>query len=330
MRFSAAAVEAGLHPVIGVEIGLGDPAVAGPGSRRRPAAASPGDARGWRATGRRVARSPSSMTADPPGPAPSAPGSPAIATRSRRTCAGSVPGPAGPRLVLLARDQVGWRSLTRLLSRANLAGTKAVPRFRHALLEADHERVVALSGGRSGEIGRRLLVGDRAGARAAAERLAGIFGPDGLVIELTHHLRPDDDWLVAESVALARDLRLPVVVTNAVHYARREDRELHDVLTAIKHGRTLDTLADLRRPDGESYLKTGDELAALGRVDGGVGGARLARGHRAVGRRSPRPATSTSSSSSTASRASRCRTGRRRSRTCRTCAGPAPGTATTR
>ena len=139
-----------------------------------------------------------------------------------------------------------------------------MPRVRHALLEADHDRVIALSGGRDGEIGRRLLVGDRAGGRAAAERLAGIFGSDGLVIELTHHLRPDDDWLVAESVALARDLRLPVVVTNAVHYARREDRELHDVLTAIKHGRTLDTLADLRRPDGESHLKSGDELAALG------------------------------------------------------------------
>ena len=104
-----------------------------------------------------------------------------------------------------------------------------------------------------------------AGARAAAERLAGIFGEDGFCIELSHHLLPDDDWLVAESAALAADLRLAVVVTNAVHYAKAEDREFHDVLTAIKHGRTLDTLADLRRPDAESYLKSGEALAALGR-----------------------------------------------------------------
>ena len=67
---------------------------------------------------------------------------------------------------------------------------------------------------------------------------------------------------MAETAALADELGLPVVVTNDVHYARPEDRELHDVLTAIFHGRTLDTLADLRRPDGESYLKSGAELAA--------------------------------------------------------------------
>ena len=83
------------------------------------------------------------------------------------------------------------------------------------------------------------------------------------MLELQHHLLPDDDWLVAETARLAGELGLPVVVTNDVHYAPPEGRELHDVLTAIRHGRTLDTLADLRRPDGESYLKTGAELLAL-------------------------------------------------------------------
>ena len=53
------------------------------------------------------------------------------------------------------------------------------------------------------------------------------------------------------------------MVTNDVHYARPEGRELHDVLTAIRHGRTLDELRDLRRPDGESYLKSGAELMRL-------------------------------------------------------------------
>ena len=82
-------------------------------------------------------------------------------------------------------------------------------------------------------------------------------------LELSHHLLPDDDWLVAETAALADELGLPVVVTNDVHYARPEGREFQDVLTAIRHGRTLDELADLRRPDGESYLKSGAEMAAL-------------------------------------------------------------------
>ncbi len=175
----------------------------------------------------------------------------------------------GPHLVLLARSPRGWRSLSRLISRANLAGTKSMPRYRHALLEEDHEGVIALSGCRDGEIARRLLVGDRAGARAAAERYAAMFGrgdgpsTSGFFIELSHHLLPDDDWLVAESAALAAELGLPVVVTNDVHYATPEDREFHDVLTAIKHGRTLDTLADLRRADAESFVKSGEQIARL-------------------------------------------------------------------
>ena len=68
---------------------------------------------------------------------------------------------------------------------------------------------------------------------------------------------------MAESTALAAELGLPVVVTNDVHYATPDDREFHDVLTAIRHGRTLDTLADLRRPDAESFVKSGDEMAAV-------------------------------------------------------------------
>ena len=85
----------------------------------------------------------------------------------------------------------------------------------------------------------------------------------GFVVELSHHLLPDDDWLVSETAHLAGELGLPVVVTNDVHYARPEGRELHDVLTAIRHGRTLSELRDLRRPDGESYLKSGADLMAL-------------------------------------------------------------------
>src|SRR5207247_480593 len=58
-----------------------------------------------------------------------------------------------------------------------------------------------------------------------------------------------------------------VVVTNDAHYARPEDREMHDVLAAIRHGRTLDTLADLRTPSGEHYLKSAEELARLPPAD---------------------------------------------------------------
>ena len=82
-------------------------------------------------------------------------------------------------------------------------------------------------------------------------------------MELQHHLLPDDDWLVTESVRLARDLGLPMVVTNDAHYALPADRELQDVVVCIKHGKSLEESAHLRRPNGEYHLKGLAELEAL-------------------------------------------------------------------
>jgi DNA polymerase III alpha subunit len=263
VRFMGAAEEAGLHGVVGTEIELLDAAVSDPDHVVVP----PRRAR------RKVARLvPEANVAEgrPARPRPDRARLPGHRDPVKEDLRGIGQRARGPHIVLLARSAAGWRSLSRLISRANLAGTKGVPRFRQALLDEHHEGLVALSGCRDGEIARRLRVGDRAGARAVAERYATLFGrgadpaSSGFFIELSHHLLPDDDWLVAESAALAAELGLPVVVTNDVHYATPDDREMHDVLTAIKHGRTLDTLADLRRPDGESHLKSGADLAALG------------------------------------------------------------------
>jgi error-prone DNA polymerase len=292
VRFATAAAEAGLRPVIGVEVELVDTATPDPSgiviAARRPASRGRGSIAVDRDLPRPVGGSPAR-------PRPDRARLPGHRTVVKEDLRGIGARQRGPHLVLLARDAAGYRSLCRLVSRANLAGTKRVPRFTQALLEAHAEGLVALSGCREGEIARRLRVGDRAGARAVAERYAAMFaqhagaprgrarvasGGDespasrGFFLELSHHLLPDDDWLVAETAALAAELGLPVVTTNDVHYARPEDRELHDVLTAIAHGRTLDTLGDLRRPDGESHLKSGRELlamppgeAAFGRAD---------------------------------------------------------------
>jgi DNA polymerase III alpha subunit len=281
VRFATAADAAGVRPVIGIEIELIDAAAADPGGIVVPARRSSRGGARKRGPALPGSAAVEGLPARPLAARPRLPGHRAVVKEDLR---GIGEPQRGPHLVLLARDASGYRSLCRLVSRANLDGTKRVPRFTQALLEQHAEGLLALSGGRESEIARRLLVGDRAGARAAAERHATLFGRGGsgggraasaagrnglgvgragFYIELSHHLLPDDDWLVAEHVALADELGLPVVVTNDVHYARREDRELHDVLTGIFHGRTLETLGPLRRPDGESYLKSADELAAL-------------------------------------------------------------------
>jgi len=285
VRFAGAAESAGLHAVIGIEIELLDAAAPDPDGIAVPVrrAWRPGRRPPVRPEGRRAAEG---RPARPRPDRARLPGHRQVVKEDHR---GIGEAERGPHLVLLARDATGWRSLCRLVSRANLAGTKAVPAFTHALLEAHAEGLVALSGCRNGELARRLRAGDREGARAAAERYARVFGSgvpgwgggpgrrgsggprragdsaaaSGFVLELSHHLLPDDDWLASETARLAEELGLPVVVTNDAHYALPEDRELQDVLMAIRHGRSLADLADLRRPDGESYLKGAAELLAM-------------------------------------------------------------------
>ena len=267
VRFVTSAETVGLHPVVGVEIELLDPAVEDPTGIVVPRPRRRGRGRGI---------DPTAPPSEPSDGVPIRPRTERLRLPGHRDpvkedLRGITEGVRGPHLVLLARSQGGWRSLCRLVSHAHMSGTKGVPRFSHALLAEHTEGLVALSGCRDGEIARRLRAGDRAGARATAEHYVRLFGrgdapaTSGCFIELSHHLRPDDDWLVEEAAALADALGLPVVVTNDVHYAKPEDRELADVLAAIRHGRTLDTLGDLRRPDGEAYLKDGEALAALGR-----------------------------------------------------------------
>jgi DNA polymerase III alpha subunit len=281
VRFASAAEEAGIHAVIGVEVELFDSAAPDPHaivlparrpSRRRgvvppdPLGDDPG--RLFDSTGAGHDPPAASSTALVEAGRPVRPRSvrarlPGHREPVREDLRGVADGQRGPHLVLLARDAAGYRSLCRLVSGAQMAGTKGVPRFTHGLLGRHAEGLAALSGCRHGEIARRLLAGDRAGARNAAERYARFFGPGGFFLELQHHLLPDDDWLVAETARLANELGLPVVVTNDVHYALPEDRELQDVLVAIRHGLTLDGSAHLRRPNGEYHLKGAGGMLGL-------------------------------------------------------------------
>ena len=262
VRFVAAAEAAGLRPIVGLEVELLDAAVADPHRlvvprRRAPRRGATEEETASVALDGRPARPHADRLRLPGHREP-----------LREDLRGIGDAARGPHLVLLARDATGYRSLCRLVSAAHLAGTKGVPRYTHALLESHADGLVALTGCRHSEIARRLLAGDRAGAAAAARHHAATYAPvpglgAGVFLELQHHLLADDDWLVAETARLAAELGLPVVVTNDVHYARRDDHELADVLVAIRHGRTLDESAHLRRPNAEYHLKSAAELTAL-------------------------------------------------------------------
>jgi error-prone DNA polymerase len=167
----------------------------------------------------------------------------------------------GPRLSLLATDERGYRSLARLLSRSNLAASKGVTRLTHALLD-DHLReypgsLLIVAPFEESEVARRLAAGDRAGARAAVERLRAL-GP--LHLQLVDRQLPGDAWLAEEICALAVRCSLPLLASAAPRSALPSERELLDALTGIRHGLPIHRLGPLRFPQAETHLRSGAEL----------------------------------------------------------------------
>lgn len=157
-------------------------------------------------------------------------------------------------LVLIARDRIGWRSLCRTISAAQLAGEKTKPRATLALIAENAEGLFALTGCAYGAVPRAMRGGDVDAAREALSRLAQVFG-ERCFVELSDHLDPDDPALCDALAQLAAEQGLGAVVTNNVHYARPEGRRLHDVLRCIDLGVTLDDAGNRLKPNGEYWLK---------------------------------------------------------------------------
>ncbi|MFO8010654.1 MAG: error-prone DNA polymerase [Dehalococcoidia bacterium] len=168
----------------------------------------------------------------------------------------------GHHLTLLARNNVGYSNLCRLLTSSHLAHEKGRPSLPIDELSGYAEGLFCLSGCRNGEISRALLEGKREQALEAAKRCLDIFGRENFRIELQRNFYPEDERLTRSLVSLARYLGVKYVATNNVHYAREEGYKLHDVLTAIRSRSTLDECRELRL-NSEFYLKSGREMADL-------------------------------------------------------------------
>ncbi|MGZ4199817.1 MAG: DNA polymerase III subunit alpha, partial [Thermoleophilia bacterium] len=167
----------------------------------------------------------------------------------------------GYHLVLLARDYQGWSQLCRIVSAAHLEHRGEPPLVRVATLAANHDHLIALSACRRGEVGALLSAGDVAGARAAAQRYARLFGRGDFFIELTDEQLPDSARYVQQLDLLARELRLPTVATNDVHYLAPADAPLHDILAAEAANQPLPN--PLGRRNSELFLKTPGQMWRL-------------------------------------------------------------------
>ena len=166
-------------------------------------------------------------------------------------------------LVLLVMDQVGYKNLTCLISKAYQEGQRqAVPTIRLAWLEALGGGLIALSGGRLGEVGVALVSGRNIDAQTSLAHLMQLF-PGRFYLELQRTGRADEEDYIHCAVALAADYNCPVVATNDVRFIDREEFEAHEARVCIYEGRTLDDPRRERRYSEQQFLRTSDEMAEL-------------------------------------------------------------------
>lgn len=166
-------------------------------------------------------------------------------------------------LLLLAENEQGYKNLLALVSTAYLDGFYYKPRVDHELLARYSEGLIALSACLAGEIPRLILAGDDQKARDVAEKYREIFGRDNFFLELMDHQMPEQARVNDGLRKIGRQLDIPLVVTNDVHYIRKEDARVHDILLCIQTGKTLHDENRLRFTGQEFYLKSPAEMAAL-------------------------------------------------------------------
>ncbi|HEC16262.1 MAG TPA: DNA polymerase III subunit alpha [Sedimenticola sp.] len=167
------------------------------------------------------------------------------------------------RLVLLVQNGEGYRNLTRLVSRSYMEGQHlGRPMLNRAWLRGASEGLIALSGGREGDVGQALLSGNRARAGALLDGWLELFG-DRYYLELSRTGRENEEDCLHESVELALARGVPVVATNDVHFLEAGEFEAHEIRVCIHEGRTLDDPRRPRRFSQQQYLRTPGEMAEL-------------------------------------------------------------------
>ncbi|MBE7416872.1 MAG: DNA polymerase III subunit alpha [Ideonella sp.] len=167
------------------------------------------------------------------------------------------------RLLLLACDRAGYHGLCELLSRAwTTNAQRAQAWVKWEWLAECHAGLIALSGADSGAVGAALLAGDSERAAALAQRLAALY-PGRFYLELQRAGLPGNEAHVRAAVALAAQLKLPVVATHPVQFATPDEFDAHEARVCVAEGETLANPRRVKRFSREQYFKTQQQMADL-------------------------------------------------------------------
>lgn len=165
-------------------------------------------------------------------------------------------------LIVLAKNEAGYRNLMRICSDAHLNGFHYKPRTDLEQLALHAEGLVCLSSCLGSEISQHLLHDRLEEAKAAALRFRSIFGDD-FYLEIQDHGMLEQKKVMQAMIALARETGIPLVATNDVHYVQAGEHEMQDVLICIGTGKTMDDPGRLTLRTDQLYLKSEDEMARL-------------------------------------------------------------------
>jgi DNA polymerase-3 subunit alpha len=173
------------------------------------------------------------------------------------------PGETANHLVLLAATNEGFHNLVKLVSSGYTEGFYYKPRIDKELLAQHARGLIGLSSCLKGEVAEGLYRERPERARAAAAAYRDIFGPDNFFLELQYQGLDEQRLVNRELPAIARDLGLPMVCTNDVHYLQQDDHKPHDILLCIGTGKTVSDTERLRYHGDQFYLKTAEEMARI-------------------------------------------------------------------
>jgi DNA polymerase-3 subunit alpha len=165
-------------------------------------------------------------------------------------------------LVLLCKNKKGYKNLIKLDSIAYVDGFYYKPRIDYKLLKEHTEGLVCLSGCLAGRVSKRLMQNDYEGAKEAALMLYEMFGDD-FYLEIQDHGLPEQKRINPLLIKLSKELNIPLVATNDVHYIEKEDSEVQDVVACISTKSTIDDPTRFKMDTDQAYLKTYEEMLAL-------------------------------------------------------------------
>ena len=162
-------------------------------------------------------------------------------------------------LVLLVKNEVGYENLMKIVSEASIEGFYYKPRIDHDFLREHSEGLIALSACLGGEIQKNIMKNNFDKAKEIALLYKDIF-KDGFYLELQNHGVEEQRKVNEQNIKLAKELDIPLVATNDVHYINQKDSKSHDILMCIQTGKTVEDENRRRYPSDQFYLKSPEEM----------------------------------------------------------------------